>query len=132
FPALLFFIAALASAQTHDANAAALADGQKLFAANCSTCHGWDARGARGPDLTSGAWRHGSSAAEIANNIRNGIPGTGMPAFPLADRQPQSIADWLIAQVRGADEKATGDAAAGKALFFGTAGCAGCHSVHGS
>ncbi|HXJ42116.1 MAG TPA: c-type cytochrome, partial [Bryobacteraceae bacterium] len=49
-----------ANAQTHDANTAALAEGQKLFVENCSACHGWDAKGARGPDLTSGTWRHGS------------------------------------------------------------------------
>lgn len=121
-----------AFAQSHDANAAALAEGQKVFASNCSACHGWDAKGARGPDLTSGTWRHGSTAAQIAKNIHDGIPGTGMPAFPLKDNQPRLIADWLISQVRGVDEKATGDPVAGKSLFYGSGGCSGCHAIQGS
>ena len=121
-----------AFAQSHDANAAGLAEGQKVFASNCSACHGWDAKGARGPDLTSGTWRHGSTAAQIAKNIHDGIPGTGMPAFPLKDNQPRLIADWLISQVRGVDEKATGDPVAGKSLFYGSGGCSGCHAIQGS
>ncbi len=104
-------------------------EGQRLFVANCSTCHGADAHGARGPDLTSGTFRYGSSAAEIAKNIHDGIGGTGMPAFPLEGDQPRIIADWLLSLTRGADTRIEGDAARGRTLFFGGAGCAGCHSV---
>ncbi|MCU1328784.1 MAG: putative heme-binding protein, partial [Bryobacterales bacterium] len=131
-PLCSFLFAVVASAQSHDPNAAALAEGQALFAANCSTCHGWDAKGGRGPDLTSGTWRHGSTPEQISRNIHDGIAGTGMPAFPLKEKQPELIAEWLIAQVRGSDEKATGDAAAGKTLFFGAGKCSDCHSIQGS
>ena len=106
--------------------------GQRLFVDNCSTCHGADAKGARGPDLTSGKWLHGSSAAEIARNIHDGIAGTGMPAVPLPDNQPRLIADWLLAITRGSDEQATGDVNAGRAVFFGAGGCSGCHAVQGA
>ena len=107
-------------------------EGQRLFVANCSTCHGADAQGARGPDLTSGTFRHGSSADEIAKNIHDGIPGTAMPAFPLPGDQPRLIADWLLSQTRGKDTAITGDAASGSGIFFGAAGCAGCHPIKGA
>ncbi|HVW83253.1 MAG TPA: PQQ-binding-like beta-propeller repeat protein, partial [Bryobacteraceae bacterium] len=113
-------------------NGSDLSEGARLFAANCTVCHGADAKGARGPDLTSGAWRHGSSAAEIARNIHDGVAGTEMPAFPLPGDQPRVIADWLLSLNRGADTKITGDAVAGRNLFFGSAGCSGCHAVKGS
>jgi mono/diheme cytochrome c family protein len=82
-------------------------EGQRLFSANRSTCHGADAHGARGPDLTSGALRYGSSVAEIAKNIHDGIAGTGMPAFPLTGDQPRQIADWLLSVTRGKDTSVT-------------------------
>ena len=104
-------------------------EGQRLFSANCFTCHGADAHGASGPDFTSGALRYGSSAAEIAKNLHDGIAGTGMPAFPLSGDQPRQIADWLLSMTRGKDTAVTGNAASGRAFFFGTAGCAACHSI---
>jgi alcohol dehydrogenase (cytochrome c) len=122
---LPILIASAALAQTP----APLSEGQRLFTANCSTCHGADAHGARGPDLTSGNFRYGSSAEEIAKNIHEGIAGTGMPAFPLPGNQPRLIADWLLSMTRGADTLITGDTSRGRALFFGTAGCASCHSI---
>jgi alcohol dehydrogenase (cytochrome c) len=121
---LIFFLAYSALAQTPEA--------QRLFVTNCSTCHGADAKGARGPDLTSGEFRHGSSAEEIARNIHDGIPGTGMPAFPLEGDQPRQIADWLLALARGEDSRVNGDASRGRTLFLGAAGCAGCHSIRGA
>ena len=121
---LCFLFALSAFAQTPD--------GQRLFVANCSTCHGADAHGARGPDLTSGDFRHGASAEEIARNIHDGIAGTEMPAFPLPGDQPRLIADWLLSQTRGKDTAITGDAARGREIFFGAAGCAGCHSIKGA
>jgi cytochrome c oxidase cbb3-type subunit 3 len=120
-------IALAARAQAQDASEAA-----RLFAANCTTCHGADAKGARGPSLVSGAWKHGSSAPEIARNIHDGIPGTEMPAFPLSGDEPQAIAEWLLSLNRGPDDRVTGDANAGRQIFFGVGGCSGCHSIQGS
>ena len=82
---LTFLIALSALAQSPE--------GQRLFVANCSTCHGADAKGARGPDLTSGALRHGSSVTEIAKNIVDGIPGTGMPAFANRSRASRTACE---------------------------------------
>src|SRR5947199_10300112 len=95
-------VAPLAAQNPH--GAADLAEGQRLFIANCSTCHGADAKGARGPDLTSGKWQHGGTSAEIAHNIHDGIAGTGMPAVPLPGQPPAIIAEWLLSVTRGPDE----------------------------
>ena len=39
--------------------------GHKLFQKNCSACHGSEAKGGRGPDLTTGHWKWGSSDADV-------------------------------------------------------------------
>jgi alcohol dehydrogenase (cytochrome c) len=121
-----------ALAQNPHSSAPDLAEGARLFATNCTACHGADAKGGRGSNLASGSWKHGSSAAEIAKNIHDGIPGTEMPAFPLPGDQPRAIAEWLLSLNRGVDDAVTGDAAAGRAIFFGNGGCSGCHAVKGS
>src|SRR5262249_28112428 len=53
-----------------------VAQGRKLFLADCAHCHGADARGDEGPNLHDAA----VSDRYIANTIRRGIPHE-MPAF---------------------------------------------------
>ena len=59
--------------------------GQKIFVSNCSACHGDTAKGGRGPDLTTGDWKHGGAEADLVRNIIKGIPGTQMPAIALSE-----------------------------------------------
>lgn len=65
-------------------------EGKKLFKSYCGGCHGEDATGGRGPDLTSGEWKYGGSEADIIRNIRKGIPGTQMPPFPMTEEEAQA------------------------------------------
>ena len=128
---LLTLFASVSFAQ-QAASEADVAAGKILFQKSCTACHGGNAQGGRGPDLTSGRWRSGGSDAELTRNIIRGIPGTEMPAFPM----PQQEADQIVAYLRSlgsaAPEKApAGDSAAGRALFFGSAGCSGCHMFGG-
>jgi cytochrome c oxidase cbb3-type subunit 3 len=61
-------------------NAAA---GAKLFADNCSTCHGADGKGNQelgAPDLTDKIWLYGSDEATVIETITNGRSGV-MPAW---------------------------------------------------
>jgi alcohol dehydrogenase (cytochrome c) len=103
-------------------------NGHNLFQKNCSGCHGSEAKGGRGPDLTTGHWKWGSSDAEIMRNIFDGIPGTQMPAFPLPEDDGRAIVAWLRSlHNMGTEERITGDAHAGRGLFFGSAGCSRCH-----
>ena len=58
----------------------ALKMGGRLFASNCSVCHGSDAKGAYGfPNLTDKVWLYGSSFAQVQQTLRYGRNGQ-MPA----------------------------------------------------
>lgn len=53
----------------------------QLYRGYCASCHGERLTGGLGSSLIDGVWNHGSSDAEIAANIKNGIPAMGMPAW---------------------------------------------------
>ena len=57
-----------------------LAVGKKEFAARCVSCHGPEARGGIGPDLTRKEFKYGRTEQAIAESIAAGRPG-GMPSF---------------------------------------------------
>lgn len=108
------------------------AGGQKLFQKYCTACHGENAKGGRGPDLTSGQWHWGRSDDAILKNILQGIPGTEMPAFPMTPSDGQSIVAYLRSlKSNPPDEKLRGDAVLGRDLFFGSAKCSQCHMFGG-
>jgi cytochrome c oxidase cbb3-type subunit III len=110
----------------------AIREGASLFRANCSPCHGLNAKGGgRGPDLTSGRWTHGSSDAEIFRTITQGVPGTQMPANGFEDSEIWTIIAYLRSLAPSDHAKTTGDPVKGEKLFRGNAGCATCHMVKG-
>jgi cytochrome c oxidase cbb3-type subunit III len=120
-----------------DAQAAKL--GEFQFRSNCAFCHGLGAHGGgRGPDLTRVQKRHGDSDADLFRTISEGVPGTAMPPNG-ATQQGVGMTDeeiWqVIAYLRSVEVKAPahppGDAARGKQLFFGSAGCSTCHMIAG-
>jgi len=111
---------------------AAIREGASLFRANCSPCHGLNAKGGgRGPDLTSGRWTHGSSDAEIFRTISQGVTGTQMPANAFEDSEIWTIIAYLRSLTPSDHAKSTGDPVKGEKLFRGSAGCASCHMVKG-
>jgi putative heme-binding domain-containing protein len=73
----------------------------------------------------------GLSDAQISHIIENGIPGTGMPAFhALESSEIQTVAAYLrTLQGTKKTVKLPGDPDRGAAIFFGQAGCSGCHMV---
>jgi len=58
----------------------AITKGREIFQKNCTACHGADATGGIGPDLTDSEWKYGGSDADIFRTISGGRPG-GMPNF---------------------------------------------------
>ena len=54
--------------------------GKKLYAQHCAACHGADAGGGIGPDLTAKTFKFGRTGADIQASISEGRPG-GMPPF---------------------------------------------------
>lgn len=106
----------------------AIRAGQRLFVKNCSACHGDTAKGGRGPDLTTGAWKHGSAATDLVRNITKGIAGTQMPAFPLSEVDAQAVAGYLLSLTQSNGE-VTGNEANGRTIF--EAKCRSCHMFGG-
>jgi cytochrome c oxidase cbb3-type subunit 3 len=74
-------------------DARAIEQGHKLFIEmNCAGCHGYDAKGGMGPNLTDDFWRYGGMASSIYKSIDEGRP-QGMPAWGRA-LPPEEI--WKI------------------------------------
>ncbi len=116
-------------------NSAAVASGAALYQQTCQSCHGGEARGDRAPALATGTFRHGGEDSDLFQNIRNGIPGTQMPAFPaLSTDNLWRIISYLRSLSGNnavANESVVGDAAAGEEIFRGKGGCTQCHEVNG-
>lgn len=125
---------------------AAITRGRSQFESSCSFCHGMDATGGRGPDLVRSKLVADDAGGNLIGEvIRDGRPQKGMPAFTMSSQQIQDIAAFLHAQVLGAMHSRgmgtggeyslahllTGNAAQGKAYFYGAGGCSACHSPTG-
>jgi PQQ-dependent dehydrogenase (methanol/ethanol family) len=132
-PALVLLLAAMPVALPAPTPESARIDtGRKIFQKTCSACHGTEGKGGRGPDLTTGRWKWGSSGAAILQNILTGIPGTQMPPFAMPEDDARAIVAWLHSlRNDGPEDQITGDPHAGRVLFFGSAGCSGCHIFGG-
>src|SRR6202451_369913 len=113
--------------------------GEYEFRINCALCHGLGAHGGgRGPDLTRAHKKHAHSDAELFQVIGNGIAGTVMPAngtngqgVGMTDEEIWQIVTYIRSQEVKAPAQAVGNAARGKALFYGDANCSLCHMVEG-
>jgi mono/diheme cytochrome c family protein len=81
----------------------AAAEGKKLFmSAGCVACHGNNARGAVGPDLTDDEWLRPFSEEMVFNTIKNGRPDTLMSPFrgDLSDEQIWKLVTYLLDEGR--------------------------------
>jgi putative heme-binding domain-containing protein len=114
----------------YDGDAAAISAGATLFGTRCSECHGADAKGLAGPDLTL-LWQAGVSDARVLEIIRSGVPDTIMPPSTADDRENWAIVAYLksLSTVPPfASER--GNFARGRDVFASE--CASCHRVAGS
>jgi cytochrome c oxidase cbb3-type subunit III len=106
--------------------------GASLYAAQCYSCHG-AGDGVPGIDLRTGQFRHASTDQDLLAIIRNGIPGTAMPAHgDLSGKEILSLVAY-IRNMRDYNTQAVklGDAKQGKQLFEGDGHCLDCHRVNG-
>lgn len=62
-------------------NSGAMKGMSQEFTTHCSTCHGPNAQGLTGPNLTDEYWLHGGSLIEIYETIRDGVPGKEMQSW---------------------------------------------------
>jgi putative heme-binding domain-containing protein len=109
----------------------AITNGAAMFRNRCAGCHGPDARGYLGPDLT-GVWSSGGTDDRLFDIVRRGIPGSDMaPADPqrVPDVDIWKILAYLRTMTAVPTAPVTGDAENGDRLF--RANCSGCHTVNG-
>jgi len=109
-----------------EGDAAAVTAGGALFAGRCADCHGADAKGSRGPDLTA-RWAAGATAESTFAAIRSGVPGSIMPPSAAPDHEIWAIVAWLRSISVAPRLVSSGDVARGRALF--AAQCQQCHRV---
>ncbi|HTZ73110.1 MAG TPA: c-type cytochrome [Candidatus Aquilonibacter sp.] len=123
------------------ADPALVARGKQIFSANCSFCHGSDARGGEGggPNLIrSELVMDDNNGEKIATVVLNGRPGTAMPKFDLSMADISAIAAYIHsfpvggrAATTGMVDPVVGNAGAGETFFNGAGKCNTCHSVTG-
>jgi putative heme-binding domain-containing protein len=114
------------------ADAEALRLGMGVFRQRCADCHGTDARGVRGPDLTQ-LWAAGRTDEGIFKTITEGVPNTNMRPVDRVrtrDSEIRQIIAYLRSIASPTVTKTTGDAARGAQRFAVT--CSVCHQVNAS
>ncbi len=72
-------------------DAAVLDTGAARFQRSCASCHGAQAQGLIGPNLTDDRWIHGGSVEQIFQSVAKGWPAKGMPPWGRA-MKPEELA----------------------------------------
>ncbi|MBI3209500.1 MAG: c-type cytochrome [Candidatus Solibacter usitatus] len=123
---------ALLSAQNRIVGNAAEAEaGRGLFRIVCAPCHGIQAKGGRGPDLTTGVFNSGNRDEDLFRVISQGVSGTEMPGYGVRFGTDNI---WrFVAYLRSATNRravaSVGNATAGEKLFWSKGACGQCHRV---
>jgi cytochrome c oxidase cbb3-type subunit 3 len=109
--------------------------GAQQFQANCAGCHGADGKGGdKGPAIATLPGVVALSEMELIKIVRDGTPA-GMPSFErLGDTEITAVVRYLRTLQGKTDvsdtDEVTGNAVAGRALYFGKAQCSNCHMVN--
>lgn len=84
-------------------------DGAKIFAQQCSLCHGADGSAASSVSaaypnarLSDAVWARGGTPHQISQTIRNGAPGTPMPPFAgrLTTEEIEAVTKYVLTLAR--------------------------------
>jgi putative heme-binding domain-containing protein len=115
-----------------EANPEMIRRGSLMYRARCAGCHGLDAKGVSGPDLTA-VLAAGMGDDRFFRTVRNG-QGTDMPRFSTEQNSDAQV--WeILAHLKSIStskpsESVAGDAASGRRIF--ETRCAACHRVNGA
>lgn len=113
--------------------------GAQRFMEYCAGCHGADGHGGdKAPSLVAPANTAKRSNSELFRIVHDGTTG-GMPPFAqIGDANIARVLEYVHRLARNslstegpADPGATGDADAGRTLYFGKAQCSNCHLMRG-
>ncbi len=129
--AAVVLLCAVAFAAAQHETAADIEDGARAFRSTCANCHGPDGNEVPGIDLGRGVFRRPMTDQDLIDTIRNGIPGTSMPASSLSAEQAARIVAYLRATAAAGRSALSGDAQRGRDLVEGKGGCLSCHRVNG-
>jgi putative heme-binding domain-containing protein len=137
--AAVFALAARLAAQNAAPNQQAQVDhfvietGARLYAGQCSACHGANGDQVNAVDLRANKFLTVRSDEDLARVLASGRPAAGMPSFAVLHTDE---ARAIIAYIRSNFDASTdgvtiGDARRGAAVFEGKGTCASCHRVNG-
>ncbi len=105
--------------------------GRNLFANNCATCHGSDARGNAGfPNLVDADWQWGGEADTILTTILDGRTAA-MPGWAAALGGEQGVKD-MVEHVKSLSGRSHDSTAAGRAAPQYAMFCVACHGADGT
>lgn len=81
-----------------------LEKGKEIFKTNCAVCHGQNAQGGAGPNLTDDYWIHGGGIKNVFKTIKYGVPEKGMIPWEtqLSPKQIQLVASYVLS-LRGSN-----------------------------
>src|SRR5258708_35685028 len=98
FPFVLIARCGATSAQGRLEAAVDLAAGKDIFAAICAPCHGANAGGTVGPNLTDEYWLHGGRPENILTSVRDGWGDQGMPAWgrQLGEGRGREVGAYVV------------------------------------
>ena len=114
----------------YEADRAAIRAGAALYGPRCAECHGADAKGINGPDLTL-LWAFGTSDDRVFQVIQRGVSGSIMPSSDAPDREIWAVVAYLKSvSTVSPFENDRGDAERGQEVFSST--CVRCHRVSGT
>lgn len=106
-----------------------VAKGERLFVAQCASCHGPEGHGERGPSLRQPRLRRATNDHELFEVIDNGISGTEMPRTPMSDGEIWRIVAYIKSLQQRDPEPVAGDAARGRRIFREKGACLQCHTA---
>lgn len=106
------------------------ATGRILFEQRCGLCHGINGGGGRGPNLRRHVLQHGSTLAEIASVIKNGIPPDMPEGWYFSDQDLANLASYVYSLGQTPQAELPGDPERGRAVFE-QSGCLSCHILGG-
>ena len=111
----------------HLGNKESIRSGMALYRVRCADCHGLDAKGYRGPDLT--ALLGDMPDEKLFQTLRKGVTGTEMPGSTAPDDELLLVIAYLrnMNAAAAGEPAPTGNVENGQRLF--TAQCAGCHRI---
>lgn len=119
-------------AADHQYTSADIEAGSRLYANQCTLCHGPNGDAVNGIDLRRGIFRRSVSDEDLSRVITTGIAAAGMPSFKFQPTELNAVLAFIRA---GFDPSGTavkvGNPDRGKTVFAGKGACATCHRVNG-